>query len=68
MGIIFFCPQCGREISVRSAAAGREGRCLECGEKVVIPDLFAIGRRPLPETDGDSAPGKPLAVPDEEMG
>jgi len=37
--IIFFCPKCGWEIRVRSAAAGQQGTCTDCGEKVVIPRI-----------------------------
>jgi DNA-directed RNA polymerase subunit RPC12/RpoP len=39
MPIIFYCPRCGREIRVRSAAAGRMGHCAECGERIQVPDL-----------------------------
>jgi DNA-directed RNA polymerase subunit RPC12/RpoP len=39
MPIIFYCPRCGREIRVRSAAAGRKGSCADCGEPILVPDL-----------------------------
>jgi DNA-directed RNA polymerase subunit RPC12/RpoP len=68
MPIIFFCPQCGREISVRSAAAGREGHCVNCGEKIVIPDLKPIDPRLLPGSDGDSGPDTPNSESDEDIG
>ena len=50
MPIIFYCPHCGREIRVRSAAAGRNGRCTGCSELIRVPDFGAIGKNLLPLT------------------
>jgi len=56
MPIIFYCPKCGREIRVRLIAAGRRGHCVDCGEKIVVPDFDPNGaRRPAP-TGGKRKP------------
>jgi hypothetical protein len=39
MPIIFHCPGCGREIRVRSAFAGKTGRCVSCNTPLVVPDF-----------------------------
>jgi len=51
MPIFFFCPQCGREIRVRSIFAGRKGRCVDCGTAVVVPDLNPVMPRHPPARD-----------------
>jgi len=57
MPILFYCPRCGREIRVRSIAAGRKGRCADCKAEIVVPDFKAIDRSRPPVTDpcADSA-------------
>jgi hypothetical protein len=55
--IIFYCPKCGREIRVRSASAGRKGRCVECHTAVVVPDFDA------PDTRRGPAGGSATEIP-----
>jgi hypothetical protein len=50
MLIIFYCPNCGREIRVRSAAAGQKGRCADCSELITVPDFDAISENRPPLT------------------
>jgi hypothetical protein len=56
--IIFYCPRCGREIRVRSVAAGRKGRCADCMAEIVVPDFNAIdpSRRPVTDPCANNAP------------
>ena len=60
MPIIFHCPKCGREIRVRLIAAGRTGRCLDCGADIVVPDFkLDVPRRPPvthPEVQSERKP------------
>jgi DNA-directed RNA polymerase subunit RPC12/RpoP len=58
MPIFFYCPRCGREIRVRSIAAGRKGRCADCKAEIMVPDFNPIdpSRRPVTEPCADSAP------------
>ena len=51
MPIIFYCPACGRELRVRLIAAGRKGSCLDCGEKVLVPDFNPNAVRLPPVTN-----------------
>ena len=57
MPIFFYCPRCGREIRVRSIAAGRKGRCADCKAEIVVPEFNPIESRRPPMTDpcADSA-------------
>lgn len=52
MPIIFDCPQCGREIRVRSEAAGQIGRCTTCEARIMVPDGSEFGTlvRKLPSS------------------
>jgi len=52
MPIIFFCPNCGREIRVRTSAAGQEGTCTDCNARLVVPGLteFRANNSPAPST------------------
>jgi len=64
MPIIFYCPRCGREIRVRSAAAGQKGTCTDCGAKIVISDFsdlqaVAPPRPVTSDTSIDSVPDIP---------
>jgi len=60
--IIFYCPKCSREIRVRSASAGRKGRCVECHTPVVVPDFDPPESRggPPPENAAGSATEIPI--------
>jgi len=57
--IIFYCPKCGREIRVRTAAAGRSGRCTGCGEKIVIPDFRTFLSHPPSAASAESSENIP---------
>lgn len=64
MPIIFYCPRCGREIRVRSAAAGQKGKCIDCGAKIVVSDFsdlqsVAPSRPVTSDTSIDSVPDIP---------
>ena len=62
MPIIFYCPKCGREIRVRSSAAGRSGTCLKCGEAIVVPDVNLLVHRNPRLAKAAVGPHKPMKV------
>jgi len=37
MTITFDCPECGRPIRTKDAAAGKSGRCNDCGSALTVP-------------------------------
>jgi hypothetical protein len=55
MPIFFYCPKCYREIRVKTKAAGRRGRCTDCGASVVVPN-FAGEIRIEPQRYRNSSP------------
>ncbi len=58
--IVFSCPHCTHEIKVRSEAAGKSGKCKECGETVHVPHApeSKLARRSKPP----ARRGEPPAV------
>lgn len=61
MAISVTCGACGRTVSAKDEAAGKRFRCPGCGQKVVVPDAFAVVPLPAPAV----AP-EPDAVDDDE--
>ena len=45
--IEFACHKCGRSMKVQDAAAGKRGKCKDCGETVTIPQV-AVAVKPAP--------------------
>jgi len=60
MTIEFNCPQCGALIAFDSKHAGKQAKCLTCGQKFLIPaESFQKARKvePEPEPKEDPIPG-----------
>ncbi len=60
MTIEFNCPKCGAVIAFDSKHAGKQARCLTCGQKFIIPaESFAKPEKvkPEPEHGGKPIPG-----------
>ena len=60
MTIEFNCPKCGALIAFDSRHAGKQAKCLTCGQKLIIPE--ASFKKPKkvaaePEPKGDPVPG-----------
>lgn len=53
--IKFECPHCGNGIKVNDSAAGKSGKCNQCGEKVTVPHSTAVVKT-SPEIVHDAPP------------
>ncbi|MDR3618618.1 MAG: hypothetical protein P4L85_04645 [Paludisphaera borealis] len=42
MSIVFFCQNCGARFDVDAHAAGKQGRCKHCGQKMVVPQAGSL--------------------------
>jgi hypothetical protein len=42
MSIVFFCQSCGARFAVDDRAAGKQGRCKQCGQHMVVPKAEEI--------------------------
>ncbi|MFH1732940.1 MAG: DUF4190 domain-containing protein [Planctomycetota bacterium] len=49
MSIIVECPKCGKQYTVPEDAAGRSGKCRDCGATIRVPDAAAAPVSPEPE-------------------
>ena len=42
MNIVFFCQSCGSRFEVDPRAAGKQGRCKKCGQRMTVPKAEEI--------------------------
>ena len=42
MRIVFYCQSCGSRFDVDERAAGKQGRCKQCGQRMVVPQAAAL--------------------------
>src|SRR5262245_60519774 len=61
MSIVFFCQSCGSRFDVDPRAAGKQGRCKKCGQRMTVPkaeEIASMAAMPaLAAAGGPAAPG-----------
>jgi hypothetical protein len=66
MGIVFFCQSCGARFEVDPRAAGKKGRCKQCGQMMTVPQaeqLAPMASIPALAEAGARAAGASPGVP-----
>jgi hypothetical protein len=61
MNIVFFCQSCGSRFDVDARAAGRDGRCKKCGQRMTVPkaeQIASMAAMPALAAAGGQAPGR----------
>src|SRR5262249_30104501 len=58
MSIVFFCQSCGARFEVADRAAGKKGRCKQCGQIVKIPQAEQlVSHRGMPAVTASALAG-----------
>jgi len=61
MSIIVECPKCGKQYTVPEDAAGRSGKCRDCGATIRVPDAAAAPVSPEREPEPQPAAAEPAS-------
>ena len=59
MSIVFFCQSCGSRFDVDARAAGKQGRCKKCGQRMTVPkaeEIASMAAMPALAMAGAGAP------------
>ncbi|MBW3543964.1 MAG: hypothetical protein KY476_27255, partial [Planctomycetes bacterium] len=59
MAIVFDCPHCAATVRVADDAAGKKGRCPQCGESLLVPRVVPPAAPPTGHAD--AVTGEPAA-------
>lgn len=68
--IEFYCSECGKNLKVGKEAAGKRGRCLECGATLLVPEAEIVTlevaevRSPQPQPPIIAPPPREVAAQD----
>jgi DNA-directed RNA polymerase subunit RPC12/RpoP len=64
MSIVFFCQSCGARFEIDASAAGRKGRCKQCGQRMIVPKAAELASMTsMPALAAASAGGQASNLP-----